>query len=104
MSAGAPSAEPLFDQARHLPLRDLPWNASEAEAAIEEIVGDALAHLDRERFWPAHPQDEGIADGHTSFYVGATGMFWALDYLARSGATKQRVDLAAARAPFGRGQ
>jgi hypothetical protein len=28
----------------------------------------------RERFWPAHPLDEGIRDGNTSFYIGATGV------------------------------
>jgi hypothetical protein len=83
----------MFEPARHVPLRDTPWDAGEAQAAIEEIVSDALAHLDAERFWPAHPRDEGITDGHTSLYMGATGMFWALDYLARVSATRQRIDL-----------
>jgi hypothetical protein len=82
----------MFEQARHVPLRPLPWNAGEAQAAIEDIIGDALAHFDGERFWPAHPLDENVSDGHTSLYLGATGMIWALDYLGRVGATTQCTD------------
>ena len=50
------------------------------------------ALIDAERFWPAHPLDEGIRDGHTSFYFGATGMVWGIDYLGQVGATKARFD------------
>ena len=39
----------------------------------------------------AHPLDEGIRDGHTNFYFGATGMIWGIDYLA-VGVTKARFD------------
>ncbi len=49
-------------------------------------------HFDADRFWPAHPLDEGIRDGHTSLYFGATGVIWALEYLVRMGATKTRID------------
>src|SRR5262249_51787527 len=45
-----------------------------------------------ERFWPAHPLDEGVRDGHTSFYFGAAGVIWGIDYLGRVGATKARFD------------
>jgi hypothetical protein len=76
----------MFESARHVPLRSLPWNAGEAATAIEDAVGDAVAHFDPERFWPAHPLDD-VSDGHASFYLGATGMIWALDYLGRVGAT-----------------
>src|SRR6516165_8829316 len=61
-------------------------------AAIEDIVADGLEHFDAERFWPAHPLDEGIRDGHTSFYSGAAGVIWGIDYLGRVGATKARFD------------
>jgi hypothetical protein len=81
----------MLEQNRHIPLRALSWNADAAQAAIEVIVDDALAHFDADRFWPAHPQDD-VADGHTSFYLGATGMIWALDYLSRRGATTKRFD------------
>ncbi len=87
----------VFEPARHVPLRPLSWRADDARAAIDDIVADAVDHLDPERFWPAHPLDE-VADGHTSFYMGATGMLWALDYLARTylahtGATARALDL-----------
>jgi hypothetical protein len=82
----------MIEPARHVPLRPIPWSESEAKAAIEDIVADGLEHFDPERFWPAHPQDERLRDGHTSFYFGATGMIWGIDYLGRVGATKARFD------------
>src|SRR5215470_3638415 len=88
----APMREAMLEQNRHVPLRPLPWQANEAEAAIEDIVGEALGNFDADRFWPAHPLDEQLADGHTSFYFGATGMIWALDYLGRIGTAKTRFD------------
>src|SRR5215472_5273112 len=82
----------MIDKARHVLLRDVLWSADEAAEAIEEIVADALGHLDAQRFWPAHPLDDGVSDGNTSFYFGATGVMWALDYLGRVGATKAGFD------------
>jgi hypothetical protein len=82
----------MQETARHAPLRPLRWNAGEASAAIEEIAADALAHFDDARFWPAHPQEDGLPDGTTSFYVGATGVIWALDYLRRIKATQASFD------------
>ena len=69
----------MIDQARHIPLQPLSWNPDEVALAVEDIVSDALTRFDAERFWPAHPRDEHVQDGHTCFYVGATGMIWALD-------------------------
>ena len=80
------------EKTRHVPLRDAIWSADEAARAIDEIVSDALAHLDAERFWPAHPLDDGVSDGNTSFYFGATGVMWALEYLRRVGATRGDFD------------
>src|SRR5215471_17844104 len=82
----------MIEKARHVPLRDVPWSTGQAVEAIEEIVADALAHVDAERFWPAHPLDERMSDGNTNFYFGATGVMWALDYLGRVGATKAGFD------------
>jgi hypothetical protein len=82
----------MLEQARYVPLRSLPWSEKEATSAIEEIVSDALAHFDAERFWPAHPLDDGVSDGHTSLYYGATGVIWGIDYLGRMGVTKTRFD------------
>lgn len=82
----------MFEPARHVPLRPLAWNESDADVAIGEIVADALAHFDARQFWPAHPSDDGVGDGNTSFYFGATGMIWGLDYLSRIGASKTSFD------------
>jgi hypothetical protein len=82
----------MIEHARHVPLRPIRWSEGDATAAIEDIVADALEHFDAERFWPAHPLDEGICDGHTSLYFGATGVIWGIDYLGRVGATKTRFD------------
>jgi Lanthionine synthetase C-like protein len=80
------------EKTRHVPLRDATWSAEAAAGAIEEIVADAIAHFDAERFWPAHPLDDGVSDGNTSFYFGATGVMWALEYLRRVGATRADFD------------
>jgi Lanthionine synthetase C-like protein len=82
----------MIENARHVPLLPVPWGEADAVAAIEDIVADALDHFDAERFWPGHPLDEDVEDGHTSFYCGATGMIWGIDYLARVGATSARFD------------
>jgi hypothetical protein len=68
-------------------------------AAIEEIIADALAHFDPEKFWPSHPLD-GVRDGHSSIYIGAAGVIWALEYLSRIGATKARFDFRPALGPL----
>jgi hypothetical protein len=82
----------MIEPARHVPLRPIPWNERAAGAAIEDIVADGIEHFDAERFWPMHPLDEGIRDGHTSLYFGAAGMVWGIDYLGRVGAAKTRYD------------
>jgi hypothetical protein len=82
----------MIDETRHVPLRAVAWDAGEAAEAIDEIAADAIAHFDRQRFWPAHPQDDRVPDGHTGLYCGAVGVVWALDYLARTGATARRFD------------
>ena len=59
---------PMIDPSRHVPLRSMPWSASEASAAIEEIVADAAAHFHAERFWPSHPREDGRPDGMANLY------------------------------------
>src|SRR6188508_3334002 len=81
----------MIHRARHVPLRPLAWNAEKVAASIEDIVLDALANFDADRFWPGHPLDE-TSDGELGFYFGATGVIWALDYLRRVGATKAEFD------------
>jgi hypothetical protein len=82
----------MVDHARHVPLQPLAWSADDACSAIDEIVSDALKHFDERRFWPSHPLEDGLPDGHAGFYVGATGVIWALEYLKRIGATETPFD------------
>src|SRR5215468_8217449 len=82
----------MIEQSRHVSLHPVPWDPDAAAQAIDEIVADVLAQFGAERFWPAHPLDEGIKDGHSSIYFGAAGVIWALEYLSREGATKARFD------------
>lgn len=84
----------MYDPARHAALTTVDWDPAAARAAIGEIVADATAAFDPERFWPAHPQDENTPDGTTGLYLGAAGMLWGLDYLARAGAADHGLDLA----------
>src|SRR5260370_4183740 len=81
----------MIENARHVPLRPVPWDAGIATVAIDEIVSEARTHFGEEGFWPAHPQDNA-KDGHSGFYLGAAGMIWGIDYLQRVGATAPRID------------
>ncbi|MBV8186449.1 MAG: LanC-like protein [Alphaproteobacteria bacterium] len=83
----------MIEHRRHVPLSRIDWSESEVAAAIEDIVADALAHFDAQRFWPAHPLDENLRDGHTGLYMGATGVMWGIDYLRSVGASRMRFDL-----------
>ena len=87
----------MIDAKRHVPIDSRTWAAAAAQTAIDEIVDDAQARLDEACFWPAHPQDEGAEDGDTSLYMGAAGVIWALDHLARTRATRQRRNLVTLR-------
>lgn len=71
--------------ARHVPLRPTAWDASAAAAAIAGIGADANANFGGDAFWPAHPCDDGVSDGHSSVYMGAAGVIWALGHLERCG-------------------
>src|SRR5437667_7817977 len=77
---------------RHRALAQDAWSELTARAAIEEIATDAIAHFDPDRFWPGHPSGEREEDGDPSFYKGAAGVIWALDYLHRVGATRVAED------------
>src|SRR5215831_11517439 len=92
--------EGMIDAKRHVPLGSRAWDSAAAQTAIDDIVEDAHARLDEARFWPAHPQDEGAEDGDTSLYMGAAGVIWALDHLARTGATQHGRPLSELLAPL----
>ena len=77
---------------RHRPLTHDAWGEVAVRAAIEEIAADAIAHFHPDTFWPGHPSGEREGDGDPSFYKGAAGVIWALDYLHRIGAISVTKD------------
>jgi hypothetical protein len=82
----------MITPGRHRPLVQEAWTESAVRGAIEEIAADAIAHFHPDTFWPAHPSDDGVGDSDPSFYKGAAGVIWALDYLHRIGATRVAGD------------
>ena len=77
---------------RHRALTHDAWSETAVRAAIEDIAADAIAHFHPDTFWPGHPGDDGVGDGNPSFYFGAAGVIWALDYLHRIGAVGVAAD------------
>jgi hypothetical protein len=73
---------------RHRAVAHNVWSELAVRSAIEEIVTDAIAHFRLDAFWPGHPNDDGAGDGNPSFYFGAAGVIWAVDYLHRIGASR----------------
>lgn len=79
----------LFDPRRHELLEYATWNADIARQAIAAIVNDCLSRYSPEALWPPHPLD---LDGEreriplAKLDVGAAGVIFALDWLARAGA------------------
>lgn len=82
----------MISLSRHRPLLPDAWNELAVRTAIEEIAADAIVHFDPDTFWPGHPSGEREEDGDPSFYKGAAGVIWALDYLHRIGAVGVAAD------------
>jgi len=83
----------MFDKSRHTTLVAADWDPAAVRAAIQEIVDDAARSFDPERYWRAHPQEDGLPDGAADLYFGAAGVLWALDFLKREGAADHALDI-----------
>jgi hypothetical protein len=77
----------LFDARGHEPLADVAWRASEARDAIRAIARDADSALRGSDWWEWHPLDLEPDDPDVvhGVFIGAAGVLWALDHLARAG-------------------
>jgi hypothetical protein len=84
----------LFDARAHEPPLEKPWAPAEIEAAIGAIARDADAASRAGEWWPVHPLDAEPGDPEIwhGVYMGAAGMLWALDHLARAGLHEPRHD------------
>ncbi len=90
----------LYHRPSHEPLAGAEWSEDAARAAIADIVADAEDAFDSQTLWPAHPLDEadGPLPSTVGIYLGAGGVIWALDALARAGLvalTRSWADVAA---------
>ena len=89
----------LWELDRHEPLAASPWDEASARAGIRELARDAERAFSVDDLWQAHPLD-GVesATERTSFYLGASGVAWALAQLrSRRAIETERDWLAEAR-------
>ena len=79
------------------PLVEGAWDAERVRAAIRAIVADTEAGFRGPKLmWRAHEWDGWHGTSPMkNLYVGAAGVVWALDELARRGLAEPRLDLAA---------
>jgi Lanthionine synthetase C-like protein len=90
---------PLFRPEAHEPLTETAWDERIVRAAVAAIAADAESSFDPGRLWTPHPLDEEPESARfTTLYLGAAGMVWGLDRLARSGAVELTRDWAAVAA------
>jgi hypothetical protein len=78
-------------------LTDERWDEARARRRIGEIVADVEAALRGPKLlWAADPWDGWHATSPMkNLYVGAAGVLWGLDRLARRGYAESRLDLGA---------
>ena len=73
------------------------WDEERALAGIRKVVADADAAFGGESLWPAAEWDSWRTPTPLkTLYVGAAGVIWGLDALARRGYAEPQTDLAAA--------
>jgi Lanthionine synthetase C-like protein len=77
----------LFDPDSHEPLVDAAWDSDAVARCVASICADAESALRPGWWWPWHPLDlvEDDPDVVHGVYLGAAGVVWALDRLARLG-------------------
>lgn len=70
------------------------WDAEVVRSAIRGIVADCESALDASGTWPLHPRD-GVDEGpFATVYLGAAGVIFALEVLARRGLVELTRDYA----------
>jgi hypothetical protein len=78
-------------------LTDAAWAEARVRDAIREIASDAEGSFSDAGLWPADDWDAWTSPlPLKNLYVGAAGVIWALDALARRGHTAPQLDLPAA--------
>src|SRR3982750_3133228 len=76
----------LYEPTRHEALSPASWDATVARNAIERIVARSVQQYSPRSLWPSHPLDSSDPTSvFHSIYMGAAGVMWAVDHLARIG-------------------
>jgi hypothetical protein len=89
----------LFNPAAHELLTERGWDAAAVRDAVAAIAADAESAFDPDGLWAPHLLDDlRESDRLTALYLGAAGVVWALDRLARLGAAERARDWAAVAA------
>jgi hypothetical protein len=84
----------VYEARRFDVLTDTKWEDERIRMAIREIVADADAAFDESLLWPADEWDAWQTPTPLeSLYVGAAGVIWALDVLARRDVALTSLDL-----------
>lgn len=84
----------LYSPSSHEALGGVDWDADAARAAIRAIAADCERAMDGDGVWPLHPRD-GVDEGpFRTVYVGAAGVIFGLDELARRGLVELGRDYA----------
>ena len=87
----------LFEPELHEPLTEEAWDVDRARDALRVIVADADQAFDPVGLWPAAEWDSWQSTPPLkNVYVGAAGVFLALDQLRRRGLADTEIDLVAA--------
>lgn len=83
----------LYNPVRHEPLIPTAWNEAEVRREIEAIAADTAAARQAHAWWPEHPRDdfEPHPIPSKTLYLGAAGVYWALDHLAAKGLSSVAV-------------
>jgi Lanthionine synthetase C-like protein len=80
-----------FEAERHTSLLEVQWDQSVVRAEIQSIVNDAYSAYSPGKLWPVHTNDSpNAAQPFYMLYIGAAGVVWALDHLARVGASDRQ--------------
>jgi lantibiotic modifying enzyme len=86
----------LYQPERHEPLAG-EWDETHVRAGIRTIVADADAAFGGDALWPANDWDSWRTPTPLkTLYVGAAGVIWGLNELARRSHAEPQTDLAAA--------
>ena len=89
----------FFGVRRHYEPPSVRWNKASVKKSIKTIGSDVIAMAESGEKWPKHKWDQG-GQIKSDFYFGKGGSLWAVDYLKRRNAIKNKFDISAHLEPL----